>query len=100
MSRTLPLSMLLACLATVPTAAAPAKGKPSLVRVVKSGDGWQLLRDGQPYFIKGAGGDGSRALLARAGGNSIRTWGADKLDKVLDEAHSHGLSVTVGIWLG
>jgi hypothetical protein len=78
---------------------APA-AKPSTVRVVHSGDGWQLLRDGKPYFIKGAGGDGSRALLARSGGNSIRTWGADNLDRVLDEAHRHGLSVTVGIWLG
>jgi hypothetical protein len=72
-----------------------------VVRVVKNRDGWQLLRDGQPYFIKGAGGDASREVLARAGGNSIRTWGADnKLEKVLDEAQRHGLSVTVGIWLG
>ncbi len=95
------LALFLACLAaTTPLSAAPPNGKPSVVKVVKTGDGWQLVRDGKPYFVKGAGGDGSRALLARSGGNSIRTWGADKLDGVLDDAHRHGLSVTVGIWLG
>jgi hypothetical protein len=101
-SRTVrPLVLILACLATTtPVPAAPPRGKPGIVQVVKNGDGWQLLRNGQLYFIKGAGGDGSRELLARAGGNSIRTWGADNLDRVLDEAHRNGLSVTVGIWLG
>jgi hypothetical protein len=94
-------AMVLACLTgTTPALAAPAKEKPAVVRVVKAGGGWQLLRNAKPYFIKGAGGDGSRALLARAGGNSIRTWGADRLDQLLDEAHRYGLSVTVGIWLG
>ena len=38
--------------------------------------------------------------LAAAGANSIRTWGADDIDELLDEAHALGLSVTVGIWLG
>jgi hypothetical protein len=56
-----------------------------MVQVVHGKDGWQLLRAGEPYFIMGAGGEGSRALLAQAGGNSIRTWGADKLDDLLDE---------------
>jgi hypothetical protein len=79
---------------------AAAESKPVAVQVVRSADGWRLLRDGKPYFIKGAGGDGARALLARAGGNSIRTWGADKLEALLDEAQRHGLTVTVGIWLG
>lgn len=74
--------------------------KPLVVRVVKTDAGYQLTRDGEPYFIKGAGGDGSRKLLAAAGGNSVRTWGAENLGPVLDEAHKHGLSVAVGIWLG
>jgi hypothetical protein len=75
-------------------------GKPSVVKVVKTAGGWQLLRDGKPYFIKGAGGDGSRKALAAAGGNSVRTWGADKLGPLLGEARELGMSVTVGIWLG
>jgi hypothetical protein len=99
-----PHSLGVALLLVVGLAAVPsthsADEKPAIVQVVKTDAGWQLLRNGQPYFIKGAGGDGSRSLLAEAGGNSIRTWGAEKLDKVLDEAHKHGLTVTVGIWLG
>lgn len=80
-------------------AAAPQKSVP--VRLVKTDDGYQLLRDGKPYSIKGAGGDGSRQALALAGGNSIRTWGADdKLGPLLDDAHELGLTVAVGIWLG
>ncbi len=74
--------------------------RPSVVRLVKTKDGHQLLRDGKPYFIKGAGGDGPKKALIAAGGNSLRTWGADNLQPQLDEAHKLGLSVTVGIWLG
>ena len=38
--------------------------------------------------------------LKEAGGNSIRTWGEDDLEPLLDRAHELGLTVTVGIWLG
>ena len=47
------------------------------VQLVKTGGGWQLLRGGKPYFIKGAGGSYSLGALKAAGGNSGRTWGAD-----------------------
>ena len=70
------------------------------VELRHSAQGWELLRGGEPYFIRGAGGDGSLAQLAAAGANSVRTWGADDIEALLDEAHEHGLSVTVGIWLG
>jgi Glycosyl hydrolases family 2, TIM barrel domain len=70
------------------------------VELKKTAGGWQLLRDGKPYFIRGAGGNASLSRLAAAGGNSIRTWGSDDIDDLLDEAHSLGLSVTIGIWLG
>ena len=69
--------------------------------VVHSADGrHQLIRAGQPYFVQGAGGHTNLAELAAAGGNSIRTWGTDGLDEILDEALRHGLTVTVGLWLG
>lgn len=61
---------------------------------------FRLLRDGQPFVIKGVGGDSQLAALAASGGNSIRTWGVDNLDKLLDEAHRHQLTVCVGLWLG
>lgn len=73
---------------------------PSVVRVVKTANGYQLLRDGRPYFIKGAGGGGSKAALKAAGANSWRTWGADNLDGQLADAQALGMTVTVGIWLG
>ncbi len=72
-----------------------------VVKVVKIGSGYQLLRDGKPYFIKGAGGDGSKAMLKADGGNSSRTWGVgNDTQGKLDEAQKLGMTVTVGIWLG
>jgi len=74
--------------------------KPVPVRVVAENGRFQLQRGGKPYVVKGAGGDGSLALLAKMGGNSMRTWGADRLGEILDEAARNGLTVTAGIWLG
>jgi len=73
---------------------------PIPTRIVKHAGGWQLERNGKPFVIKGAGGSGDLARLAACGANSIRTWGADDLESVLDEAHKLGLAVTIGIWLG
>lgn len=47
------------------------------VELRQTSQGWQLLRGGEPYFIRGAGGNSSFQQLVEAGGNSIRTWGAD-----------------------
>lgn len=94
---TLALALLGAWLAVWPSVAS-AKAIPVELRQTKQG--WQLLRGGEPYFIRGAGGDASLKELARAGGNSVRTWGADDIGALLDAAHALGLSVTVGIWLG
>src|SRR6266550_3255297 len=70
------------------------------VEVIRSADAWQLLREGKPYFIKGAGGGASKEVLARLGGNSFRTWGVgDDTARQLDEAQKLGLTVTLGIWL-
>jgi len=87
--------------ASVPIPPSGTSADPSApVRLIREGTAWKLLRDGRPYFIKGAGGDGSRELLAPLGGNSVRTWSADNLQQTLDEARRNGLSVCVGIWLG
>jgi glycosyl hydrolase family 2 len=88
-----------ALLVALPSGAARATAIP--VKVVKTAAGWRLFRGGEPYFIKGAAGDGPKDELARAGGNSIRTWGVDgDTPRVLDEARRLGLTVTLGIWLG
>ena len=60
----------------------------------------QLLRNGTPYFINGAGGQTHLTQLVAAGGNSIRTWGTEGLDAILDAAHKNDLTVCVGLWLG
>src|SRR5579872_6530869 len=83
-----------------PAAVSAADAGPSIVKVVKQGDGWQLIRNGQPYVIKGAGGSADKTMLRNAGGNSFSTWGADNLQGQLDEAQKLGLTVTIGIWLG
>ena len=63
---------------------------------------FRLLRQGQPYFIRGAGVDDPRLLhsLADAGGNSIRLWGDKRLGEVLDAAQALGLTVCAGFWVG
>jgi hypothetical protein len=68
------------------------------VEVRQTAGSWRLYVNHQPFFIKGAGGEGSLAKLKEAGGNSIRTWGADRLQSVLDEAQQQGLKVCAGIW--
>lgn len=62
--------------------------------------GFQLMVDGSPFNVRGAGGDASKKLLAEIGGNTCRTWGGNDIKKQLDDAHSNGLKVVVGIWLG
>lgn len=71
------------------------------VEVVLRADGsWQLERGGAPFFVKGAGGDGSMEALAAAGGNALRTWSSDRGRAVLDSAQAHGLVVMMGLWMG
>lgn len=89
-----------------PTVAHAEEGKPQPakgavpVRLEVAGGQAQLLRQGQPYVVRGVGGTKHFELLAQCGGNSVRTWGTDGLAAILDEAHRHGLTVAVGIWLG
>ncbi|PAW79980.1 MAG: hypothetical protein B9S32_01230 [Verrucomicrobia bacterium Tous-C9LFEB] len=75
--------------------------KPSVVRVARTEHGYQLMRNGEPYFIRGAGAVGAvhLDLLTRLGGNSIRTWAADGLGPVLDEANQKGITVMIGLWV-
>lgn len=77
-----------------------ATAEPVPVELRQTDEGWQLLRGGEPFLIRGAGGSGSMAELAAAGANSVRTWSTDGAGEILDEAHRHGLTVTLGVWLG
>ena len=50
-------------------------GFASKVEVKTTETGFQLLKDGKPYYIKGGGGTVELEKLKSYGGNSIRTWG-------------------------
>jgi len=70
------------------------------VEIVRSAEGFQLLRDGKPYVIRGAGMEVDDVeRFARHGGNSIRNWTTDNdpqdIQDLLDEAHAHGVTVAL-----
>jgi hypothetical protein len=89
----------LACCFTACAAPAADQSDQNRVELRKTDAGWTLFRNGQPFFIKGAGGDADKQTLVDRGGNSFRTWGADDIDNQLAQANRLGLAVTVGIWL-
>ncbi len=80
--------------------AVPTTWAQSKVTLTKVDGQFVLHRDGEPYHIKGVGGQSHLSLLAGSGGNSVRTWDDKSLDELLPLAHQHGLTVCVGIWLG
>ncbi len=69
------------------------------VEVVKIGEKYQLIRNGEPYFIKGAGTFVNLKDVKAFGGNSIRVWDTSDATRILDEAHELGLTVNLGIWI-
>lgn len=88
--------------------AGPAPGDagptpPRTVEVRATAEGWQLLRNGEPYVVRGAGFRGGATEMDRlraAGANTLRTWGAgDDARALLDLAHERGMTVLLGIWL-
>jgi hypothetical protein len=76
-------------------------GGRSRVEIIQRANGEHvLLRNGEPYFIRGAGGWEFLDELVAAGGNSIRTWGAEHIDPAaFDEAQRRNLTVMAGLWL-
>lgn len=73
--------------------------RPLRVEVRETESGYSLFRDGEPYFVKGAGGFEHLELLSAFGGNSVRTWGIEQTEKALPEIRRTGLSLCAGIWL-
>ncbi|MFM1931709.1 MAG: hypothetical protein RL226_1012 [Bacteroidota bacterium] len=79
--------------------AGAAFGSPIKVEMRKEANGWQMYRGGEPYYIRGAGGHVHLDVVVECGGNSIRTWGLENAQSVLDEAHKRGLTVMLGMWM-
>ena len=64
--------------------------------IANSSGNFELLRNGEPYYIKGAGAKSHFDLLVESGANSIRIWSTNRKE-LLDSAHNHGLTVTLGL---
>lgn len=78
---------------------------PAKVEINQQAEKYQLMVNGEPFYIKGAGLEfGNVAALAKHKANSFRTWRTENGEKsaieVLNEAHENGLMVTMGIEVG
>ena len=76
--------------------------KPAKVTLSNTEGKFQLLVNGEPFYIKGAGLEfGNITAVAKHNGNSFRTWrtenGKQSGKEILDEALKNGLMVTMGI---
>lgn len=66
---------------------------------------WQIIRNGEPYTVRGAGGFEQMEQLREHGGNTVRTWGIEQLEveidgeTLLDKAERLNLAVVAGIWI-
>ena len=69
------------------------------VKVIQTDTGYTFLVNNKPYYVRGVGGTVHLPVAASIGANSIRTWGVDDAQKILDEAHKYGLTVMLGMWL-
>ena len=69
------------------------------VEIISTSNGFELLRDGEPYYIKGVGGSTELERAKEYGANSFRTWSAEGAKKLLDKAHKLGLTVCIGLWV-
>lgn len=89
--------LLVGLLATISAWKFNSPPPPVKVEIKKIKNAFQLYRNGEPYFINGAGGYSNYDQLKYYGGNSVRIWTTENAKEYLDEAYKHGLSVTVGL---
>ena len=68
------------------------------VSIIKTSNGFQLTKNGEPYYIKGAGAKSNFKKVVESGANSIRIWSTNK-SELLDSAYKYNLSVCLGIWV-
>jgi hypothetical protein len=81
------------------TPAHPGPGDaPSVVRIVERDGAFELLVNGAPFYVRGAGLEkGDIEQLAARGGNAFRTWRSDDGERLLERARRNGLFVALGL---
>ena len=67
------------------------------VYIQKTSCGYELIRNGKPFYIRGAGGSSNFGELAELGGNTLRFYDTIQIKKKLDEAHKNNLAVIIDI---
>ncbi len=67
------------------------------VFVRKTSSGYELVRNGKIFLIKGTSGNSNFKELKKAGGNTIRIYDTTNLVQTLDEADKAGLAVILDI---
>jgi len=65
------------------------------VHIEQIGDNYTLIKDNEPYLIKGASGPSNLKLLSQAGGNSLSVYESRVTNDFLDSAQSFGISISV-----
>ncbi|WP_373057099.1 glycoside hydrolase family 2 TIM barrel-domain containing protein [Zunongwangia sp. H14] len=70
---------------------------PPNVYIQETAKGYELIRNGKPFFIKGGAGAGFLEQLKDAGGNTIRVYDTIGLKAILDQAENLDLAVVVDI---
>lgn len=62
----------------------------------KTDGGWQLLKDGKPFYIRGAVGSSRFELLRDCGGNAVRTRARRRIEFTTpEESGAYRLFVTI-----
>jgi hypothetical protein len=73
---------------------------PSHVAIKSVNGKYNFYVNGDLFELKGAGGGGNLKVLHDAGGNSIRTWGTNNGQQLLDTAYKYGIMVAMGVGMG
>ncbi len=73
------------------------KSNEKTVHIVQHSESFTLIRNGQPFEIKGAAGKSNIKTLSEIGGNTLRVYDTTNLKHVLNEAQAFNIAVIIDI---
>lgn len=100
MKNIISFATLFVCFLSIHTLVAQTEDGVIRVELKQTEQGWEVLRGGKPYYVKGVGGTVHMDRAKAYGANSVRTWSAADAAKVLDRAHELDMTVLFGLWVG